>query len=209
MRIVGLARDDGKWQLAGTQGTGTEASDLGRYERIVIAIPSPQAAELLHLAAPGMAERAAAAPMAGCWTVMAAYAEPLDLGFAGAFVEGSRLAWIAVETTKRGRAFPAGSETIVLHAEGAWSDAHADDPPAHIVASLLEAFAAAMDRSLPAPVYAAAHRWPYARPIAPLGLDAIVEPALGLALCGDWVLGARVEEAYLSGLAAADRLLGS
>ncbi len=213
-RITRLTRSDEKWQLAGiedigTEDIGTEASDFGLYDRIVIAIPSVQAAKLLRLAAPAMAERAAAVRMAGCWAVMAAYGEPLDLGFAGAFVDGSPLAWIAAEATKPGRVSSTGPETIVLHAGGTWSDAHLEDPPERVVASLLEAFAAAVGRPLPAPAYVAAHRWRHARPIAPLGVDAIVEPALGLALCGDWVLGARVEEAYLSGLAAADRLLGS
>lgn len=51
-------------------------------------------------------------------------------------------------------------------------------------------------------------RWRYALAENPLGTGTLWEPAPGLAVCGDWCRSARVEGAYLSGQAAAGRLLG-
>ena len=204
IRVTGLSRDTNRWRLTGTVGAAVELHDLGLFSRVVVAIPSPQATDLLLPAAPDLAARAASARMEGCWAVMAAYDRSLDLDFAGAFVNGTPLSWIAREATKPKRS---GTEAIVLHGAGDWSEAHLEDTPEEVIEVLLEAFAKAVGRPLPRPGTAVAHRWRHSRSLAPLGVPAVVERHLGLALCGDWVMGGRVEEAYLSGLAAADQLI--
>ncbi|HWK46136.1 MAG TPA: FAD-dependent oxidoreductase [Stellaceae bacterium] len=204
IRVTGLACDEDRWRLVGVEGAATEPRDLGVFGRVVVAIPSPLAADLLRSVAPDLAARAAVARMEACWAVMAVYDQPLALDFAGAFVERSPLAWVARDATKPRRA---ATETVILHGAGDWSEAHLEDPPERVVEALLDAFAAAIGRPLPRPTSVMAHRWRYSRSLAPLGVAAMVDPHLGLALCGDWVLGGRVEEAYLSGLAAADQLI--
>ena len=42
----------------------------------------------------------------------------------------------------------------------------------------------------------------------PLVIGALWEPTLRLGVCGDWCRGARIEDAFLSGHAAAGRILG-
>ena len=53
-----------------------------------------------------------------------------------------------------------------------------------------------------------AHRWRFALPIDPLENACLFDAGLRLAACGDWCGGPRVEGAFLSGSAAAGRLLG-
>jgi predicted NAD/FAD-dependent oxidoreductase len=53
-----------------------------------------------------------------------------------------------------------------------------------------------------------AHRWLYSLVEQPLDVGALWAPELQLAVCGDWCQGARIEGAYLSGIAAAGQLLG-
>ncbi len=57
-------------------------------------------------------------------------------------------------------------------------------------------------------VHLVAHRWRYALPTEPLPEPCLFDAELAIAACGDWGRGPRVEGAYLSGCAAAGRLLG-
>ena len=54
-----------------------------------------------------------------------------------------------------------------------------------------------------------AHRWRYARAAEPLERGAIRIDGLNLTLAGDWCHGSRVEGAFLSGAAAAGRIMAS
>ena len=68
-------------------------------------------------------------------------------------------------------------------------------------AALLPVLAGAVGET-GAPLYAAAHRWRFARVAQPVGLDCVVATG-GLVAAGDWVSGAEAGYAYASGLAAA------
>lgn len=67
-------------------------------------------------------------------------------------------------------------------------------------------FADAAARALPDPIAATSHRWRYALS-AGTGEGAMWNPEIGLGVCGDWLLGPRVECAWLSGRILASRCL--
>ena len=50
------------------------------------------------------------------------------------------------------------------------------------------------------PAYAQMHRWRWARTQTPLGKSHLWDARAGLGVCGDWCLGHRVEDAFVSGL---------
>ena len=196
---------------------------LGRYARIVLAVPAPQAAEILATVtdpSPELARvaaRVAAVPMAPCWAVLLAFSQPLgdDLApFDGAFVHGSPLAWVARSSAKPGRPDPGdgGPDCWVLHAGPDWSRRHLDEEPDRVAALLREALAEALgiqtERLPVADLYARAHRWRFALPEEPLDVPFLLAAGDGLAVCGDWCGGPRVEGAWLSGRALGRALLG-
>ncbi len=196
--VTSIERRAAGWRLA-----SAENLDLGRYDAAVVSAPAPQTAELIAGSAPEIAARAARVEMAPCWAVMASFAEPLATSFDGAFVHGSPLGWVARNASKPSR--PDG-EAWVLHATPEWSRRHLDLDREDAARRLLEAFRTASDTTVGAPVHLDAHRWRFALP-EPLAEPCLFDAEALLAACGDWCGGPRVEGAFLSGRAAAERLL--
>lgn len=170
------------------------------FDRAIVAIPADQATTLVA-GAPALAARLAAVTMKPCWAVLAAFEEPVATRFDAAFVSGSALGWIARNQSKPKRDWKV--DTWVLHATTTWSAAHADDEADLVGAFLMEAFEDLVRAELPRAFYAAAHRWRHAIADPPLAIGAIHDDESRITLCGDWCAGSRVEDAFLSGLAAA------
>ncbi|MGP1255927.1 MAG: NAD(P)/FAD-dependent oxidoreductase [Kiloniellales bacterium] len=195
-RVVAVTETAEGWRLQLNDG-----QTAGPFDRVVLALPPTQAAELLA-GRPG-AEALSAVRVAPCWTAMLAFAEPLQASF-DVWQSGEHLlSWAARNASKPKR--DAVPESWVLHAGPDWSAAHLESEPAEILPKLMAAFASQVG-ALPEPLHATAHRWRYARTITPLGRPFLA--CGGLLVGGDWCLGARAEAAYDSGLAMADAILG-
>ena len=169
---------------------------LAEHDRVVVAVPPDQARAFV-----ADVPRVAMQP---CWAVMAAFEERVAARFDAAFVNGSALAWIARNSSKPKRNWQI--DTWVLHASTAWGRAHLDDRPDDVGAFLMEAFEDLIPAGLPRAFYATVHRWKYATADPPLAVGAISSSDSRIVLCGDWCKGARVEDAFLSGLEAARTL---
>jgi len=137
--------------------------------------------------------------MKPCWAVMAAFEERVAARFDAAFVNGSALSWIARNSSKPKRNWKI--DTWVMHASTAWSQSHLDDQPDDVGAFLMEAFEDLIAAGLPRAFHASVHRWRYATADPPLAVGAIELDRV--VVCGDWCKGARIEDAFLSGLDAA------
>jgi photolyase PhrII len=207
-KIVRLARAAGGWELGDAAG-----QTHGPFDYLVVALPSPQAAWLLGDNA--FAAEAKAVPMTPCWAVMAAFGRRVEAPWDGAFVHGSPLAWAARNSSKPGR--PAAPDCWVLHAGPDWSAAHLDLAPDAVAAALLAEFGTVTAAPAPPTVYLEARRWLFSAtassvPCSTQGTTSLDRMALfdragGLAVCGDWLAGGRVEGAFRSGVAAAGCLL--
>lgn len=201
-RVATISGEPGRWFLGMEDG-----DDVGPFARLVLALPSPQAADLLRPVAPALAERAAHASMAPCWALMLGFDGPVSLPdwdaafLADAGEEGRPLSWIAHDGGKPGRA---GKAAFVAHGAPVWSQTHLEEAAASVEPVLLSAFQAATGIGA-TPSFTAAHRWRYALPTAPLADGFLLDADLGLGACGDWCLEARAEAAFVSGrrLAAA------
>ena len=160
---------------------------LDTFDRVIVATP-PSSPALVR--------------MKPCWAVMAAFEERVAARFDAAFVNGSALGWIARNSSKPKRNWKI--DTWVLHASTAWSEAHLDDRADDVGAFLMEAFEDLIPAGLPRAFFATVHRWRHATADPPLAVGAIHDDASRLTLCGDWCRGSRVEDAFLSGIEAAE-----
>ena len=77
--IDAVARRDGRLYLR------HEAGEDGPFDRVVVAVPAPQALPLLETA-PALQSRVEAVRMRPCWAVMLSFHGPFDPGFDAAFV---------------------------------------------------------------------------------------------------------------------------
>lgn len=188
-RIERAARFDGRWSLWAEDG-----SESAGFDWLVVAVPAPQAVPLLA-PVPALAAEAARVHMLACHAVMVRFAESPALDFDGARVGDSPLAWIARNDSKPGRA---PSPCWVLHSTPDWSVRHIDEPADAVAKQLLAAFGEVTGVRVPEPIHLAAHRWLYARPEIPLDGATLVDPGEGVAVCGDWTGGDRVEAAFRS-----------
>ncbi|MDZ3838663.1 MAG: NAD(P)-binding protein [Rhodospirillales bacterium] len=202
-RVAAVEKDGGRWRLRCDDG-----SARGPFDIVVVAVPATQAGPLLA-EAPALAARVGDAALAPCWALMLAFAAALPTPVAAAFVEEGPLSWICHDGGKPGRAAvaTAPAATWVAHASASWSRKHLEEAAADVAPALLAAFAEALGLDLPPPVYLAVHRWRYAKVERALDEPCLYDPDLGIGTCGDWCLGPRLEAAYLSGVAMAERVL--
>ena len=175
------------------------------FDIVILAVPAPIAAQLLQTAPQGMAlaKNLSTVEMAPCWAMtlsypMAAQAGLTTLGpqWNAARTTHDRIAWVARESSKPGRA---QTERWTVHANPLWSNEHRNDDPTRVLPKLQKAFGEITGIRV-APRHASVYLWQHAQTLAPLGQPFVFERTSGLGLCGDWCIGRRVEDAFVSGL---------
>ena len=185
----------------------TEAKKFTGFDHVLLAIPAVQAENLIKASGKEAAnaqwlKAMDAVDVAPCWTMMVAFpnaTQPdLHIGpqWNAARSIHHRIAWLTRESSKPGRS---KVERWTVQASAAWSAEHITDTEARVTAKLLRAFAE-LTGIRAEPAHAQVHRWLYAKTVKPLGKSYQYNPANGLGTCGDWHLGHRVEDAFVSGL---------
>jgi predicted NAD/FAD-dependent oxidoreductase len=202
------ALDNRRWQLhtqGHTQGGGDEHPVHAGFDAVLLATPAQAARALLfaHPSARPMVEALASVRAAPCWTLLLAFPQAAQPGLVtlgpqwnAARSTHHRIAWLARESSKPGRA---PIERWTVQASHDWSREHATDDAARVTAKLLKAFAEITGIHA-APAWTQAVPWPEARTLTPLGRPFLWHADSGLGACGDWCLGHRVEDAFVSGL---------
>ena len=203
-RIERDALDPRRWQLH-TSGPQDSVHVYSGFDAVVLAVPQALAAGLLNQSAvaPGVSGAMARVEVAPCWTLMLAYpqAQQPTLNHLGpqwnaAMSTHHRIAWLARESSKPGRS---GIERWTVQASPAWSQEHVNDDGPRVQAKLLKAFAE-VTGIYAEPTFAQVHRWMWAKTMNPLGRSHLWDARAGIGACGDWCLGHRVEDAFISGL---------
>lgn len=196
--VTGLSCVGDRWRL--TIGDRVEEA-----ERVVMALPAPQARALLGPDHP-LAAALDQVRLAPCLTLMAAVRAPVP--FACSEDVGHPLAWVAHEGSKPGR--PSGEATCwVAQAGPEFSSEHLEKEPQAIARLMLPMLCDRLGVGADAVSYAVVHRWRYARAMTVLGNPFLRSSERSLYLGGDWCLGARVEAAWTSGTAIAEDLLAA
>lgn len=180
--------------------------DGERYDAVVLAMPDPQAVDLLPS---GVAEQLL---HGSDWdwrpsiAVYAAWTERCWPEVDGVFVDGSAVVdWVADDGRRRGDDAP----VLVAHTTPVFAASRLDDP-ASAVPHVLDEIGRVLGRALVEPEWARAHRWSLASPSRSRPAPDFALTADGtVGVCGDaWGERSRVEAAWLSGTRLGQELAG-
>ena len=196
-RIEQLLRDGDGWQLDG------EGAPDRRFDAVVVALPAEQAGPLLQQHTSAMGDLADTTSSAPCWTIMAAFEQRLPWEQDTIRHHGA-IGWAARNNAKPGRG---SAECWVVQASPDWSRTHLEDEATAVETALLDQLANAIGAPLPPRLAISAHRWRFARSGA-AGKEVLWDAQQRIGVCGDWLIGPRVEAAYLSGRILAETVGG-
>ncbi|MFN0132284.1 MAG: NAD(P)/FAD-dependent oxidoreductase [Phycisphaerales bacterium] len=205
VRVVAAHFAEGRWSLKDHKNT-----DLGMFDALIVALPAPQAADLL-IDSPSLRDHALSVRMRPCWSAMVSFNARVPIDFDGVFVnlessyDSAPLSWVARDSSKPQRP---PRETWVLHASPGWSEANIERDKGEVAHQLLRAFFEALGVPAVPTNTLETHRWRFANTDHRTTEGCLVDRERLVAACGDWAHGGRVEGAYLSGVAAARSVLG-
>lgn len=175
------------------------------FDGVVLAMPAPVANNLLARSTIESPWASLLAPveMTPCWSLTVAYPQAvrpdlISLGpqWNAAYSTHHRLAWMARESSKPTRS---RIERWTVHATPQWSQKHSTDEPQRVQSKLLKAFAQVSGIHAQ-PAHIQVHLWHHAQTVTPLHRTHLWDAQLQLGACGDWCIGNRIEDAFLSGL---------
>lgn len=204
-RVTGIERDAldaRRWQLQ-TSGAGDSVHVYPGFDAVLLAMPHALAGGLLAPAAPRLAKEIEPVEVAPCWTMMLSFPQAVQptlthLGpqWNAALSTHHRIAWLARESSKPGRG---PVERWTVQASAAWSQEHMGDDEDRVHGKMLKAFAE-ITGIYAEPAHVQMHRWRWAKTQKPLGRSHLWDAKSGIGVCGDWCLGHRIEDAFVSGL---------
>ena len=170
---------------------------------VVLAMPDPQAADLLPEPVSTWLGRDGGREWSPVIAVWAAWGERWWGDLDGAFVDGSPVvSWLADDGRRRGDDAP----VLVAHATSVFAAGRLEDPGTATAPVLAEVARLLGADGFPEPEFARAHRWSLAAPMHPHRAPFGLHPAL-VGVCGDaWGDRPRVEQAFLSGLQLGEAL---
>jgi renalase len=190
-RVTRLVRGDAGWRLMLETG-----DTVGNFDSVVLSCPGPQAADLSP-AIGAVFERSKALSYGACWAVMVSFADRLKVPFDGIRSDIGPFSWLARDSSKPGR--PPG-ERWILHGSPAFSAQHIEDSPDEVADFLVAEFIGQFGGQV---THKSAHRWRFALAEGSAAGDFEWEKDIGLGLCGDALIGPRVESAWKSGCSLA------
>ena len=195
-RVTDIVREDDGFRIK----VGEEAVETV-FDRVVVAVPPAQAAELLG---GEMGERVGAIGTSPRWSLMLTLVGE-DAPFDALTFDDGPIEMIVRDDAKPGRERTSGRRRWVAHASASWSEANLEEDKERVrdaMTELVREYLGADEA-----VHADAHRWRYARTETPIADRCLYEDRV--AYCADGCGGVGVEAAFLSGHAAAGRILAS
>ena len=197
VEVTCVRREADQWTLESTDGDFSARN-------LVLTIPAPQALRLLGEIDP-LAEALQTVEMNPCLTLMAAFPKSSRRPFISRHDSTHPLAWISQDSSKPGR--DPDFITWVAQAGPEFSASFIEESPEAIVERMLPLLCETIGVSPEHALHAQAHRWRYAQAGKPLGRPFLQDTTRSLYVGGDWCLGARAEDGWLSGQAMAHSIL--
>lgn len=197
------------WRIVIEDSTATEDQQEIIADWVISTAPAPQTAALLPLSA-SFHQQLSNVGTDGCFTLMLGFDTVLNTGWDAAWgADDQPIGFISDNRTKPGR--DQARTALTVHAGNSWSSRHLASDYDDVKAQMIAALHALTGINAASASHIGFHRWLYANPSRPLqGSEKtpfVMDRSMRLGAAGDWCLGGRIENAYLSGFALARALL--
>jgi renalase len=191
-RVIELKKVDAGWEIIQQKGH-VELT----CRKVIVAIPAPQAIDLLAPIEFQELERIKNVTFAGIWALLLEGPHPDEIGFEAAIDPTPEISWLAAQAGKPGRT---SDGAWVALASREWSIENLENDKQSVANALSPLCSKIL--GIKRPVSAIAHRWRFGLTTTPVGEDTLVDDDIGVAVAGDWCLGETIEDALQSGVAA-------
>ncbi|MEM7016722.1 MAG: NAD(P)-binding protein [Pseudomonadota bacterium] len=196
-QITQLEKLNSSWQLY------TETETFGPFDWIICTAPAVQA-QALFPPEFNAHDQLDHVEMLGCFALMLGLDNMPDFKWQAALIQHSPIGWLAVNQSKPDR--PDTACSIIVHSTNIWANENLEQDQEVVKNILLEEACQLTGIQSEHIMYSALHRWRYANAVAPAEQPYLFDDALQLAACGDWCLAGRVEAAFSSAYALAQKL---
>ena len=193
------------WELLDDEG-----KRLGMYDTVVIAIPAPQAVNLLD-DGEVFKERIEKVEIAPCIALFGHFPPSIyeEFQFDGAFVNDSNIRWACRNNSKPGRPIIDDGDCWMIHSTPEWAAENYEQDKEFLKEELLKEFSLALYNDESKLFVEDVHikKWRYSIPTVEVGEQYLWNGDRRLGLCGDWCANSKVQAAYLSGLHLANTII--
>ncbi|MDX1918372.1 MAG: FAD-dependent oxidoreductase [Candidatus Caenarcaniphilales bacterium] len=173
------------------------------FQWVISTAPAPQSCQLMPQEFSELI-KLSEIKMQACFALMLGFNRELPLKFDAAKVKDSPIGWISVNSSKPGRS---GAYTLLVQSTNQWAEENIEEPSDRVQEVLIEELSALLEIELPTAEYQSLHRWRFANTNnESSGREFYLDVGNQLAACGDWCLGGRVENAFLSAYALSHKI---
>ncbi len=151
--------------------TNSAGEDCGVYDRVILAIPAPQAAQLID-PKETLHDLLKSVRYESVWALLAAFDESLPVSWQTLTCRNATISWVSREFSKPGRSTKNGEhrqqsagDRLVVHSSPEWASERLDENRDAVLATMMSELETLLSVKLPKPIVAQVHRWRYARPV--------------------------------------------
>ncbi|TCS43862.1 NAD(P)/FAD-dependent oxidoreductase [Reinekea marinisedimentorum] len=200
-RIDRLDRHNGKWRLWDANG-----EHFGFFDAVLITAPMAQTMALLppshHL---GYSARHTV--MKPCWSCAITFDAALAIDVNAVFCNNGIVSWVARDSSKPQR--NSALETWVVHFSASWTSNHLQATEDLVINQSLNFLGQIATQALPPVKDAYSHCWLYAMNSAASKAMSLWDKQQRIGIAGDWTMGTRLEDAWLSAQRLAKEVIHS
>ena len=171
--------------------------------QVICTAPAPQTTELLADDFPDLAATASTVRYAPCITVMLGLKKYNLLPHVPVCEPQHNIGWAMLENLRPGAS--QNRPALTIQADPDWSAANINEAPTQLIVKLKAKYQQATGGTIGEVVHADVHRWLFAKTITTAASDSNISQN-NVAIAGDWLEGARVENAFTSGQRAFNAL---
>lgn len=184
-----------RWRVFAKQTDG-QREVLGEFDWVLSTAPSAQTSTLFANTNFSQLARLHDAVHLPCFSLMLGLATSHKFNFDLATVKASPIALIVANASKPQRG---ASHSLLVHSDNGWARENFDADRAVIQQQLIDASCSLLGLDAASIVHSDLHGWRFAKTECAADEDFLLDSENQLAACGDWCLGGRIEDAFLSG----------